>query len=93
MKEQLRQFVLENFLFGQNSEFSDYASLQGSGIIDSTGVLELVAFLEKTYCVRIEDDEIIPENLDSINRLARFVEQKLREPGGGAVAQPIQGMS
>jgi len=79
----LREFVRENFLFGQNTPFSDDDSFLGLGIIDSTGVLELVAFLESQYQIRIGDEELVPENLDSINNLVRFLETK-RE--GAAVA-------
>jgi acyl carrier protein len=73
----LRRFVEENFLFGQSANFADDASFLELGIIDSTGVLELVAFLEKTYGFRLEDEELVPENLDSIVNLVRFVEAKL----------------
>jgi acyl carrier protein len=78
MKTALRNFIVENFLFGQPMEFSDDDSLQQKGIVDSTGVLELVGFLEATFRVAVEDNELLPENLDSINRLVRFVESKLR---------------
>ena len=53
------------------------ASLLDQGIIDSTGVLELVTFLEDTYDIKVEDGELIPDNLDSINRLVRFLERKV----------------
>jgi len=72
----LREFVRENFLFGQSVPFSDDDSFLGLGIIDSTGVLELVAFLESQYQIRIGDEELLPENLDSIHNLVRFLETK-----------------
>jgi len=72
----LRAFVRENFLFGQDTPVSDDDSFLELGIIDSTGVLELVAFLEQEYQIRIADEELVPENLDSINRLLRFLETK-----------------
>lgn len=78
MKQELRGFIVENYLYGQAVEFSDDDSLQERGIIDSTGVLELVAFLEERYGVRVADEDLLPENLDSINRLARFLQTKLR---------------
>jgi len=78
MRNELRKFIVDNFLFGQNVAFSDDDSLQERDIIDSTGVLELVAFLEDTYQVKVADNELLPENLDSLNRLAGFVERKLR---------------
>jgi acyl carrier protein len=72
----LRQFVRENFLFGDDGSFSDQQSFMELGIIDSTGVLELVEFLERTWGLSIEDRELVPENLDSIDNLARFIERK-----------------
>ena len=78
MREELRRFIVDNYLFGQDDDFSDDDSLLQKGIIDSTGVLEMVAFLEKSYRVEVEDDELLPENLDSINRLIRFTEKKLQ---------------
>ena len=76
---QLREFVVNNFLFGQDEDqLSDHDSFLDKGIIDSTGVLELVSFLEEQYRIKIEDEELVPANLDSINNLARFVEKKSR---------------
>ena len=76
MATALREFIKENFLFGADDPFADGDSLLEKGIIDSTGVLELVGYLETTYGVTIEDEDLVPENLDSINRIARFVESK-----------------
>jgi acyl carrier protein len=84
MKEQLRKFITDNFLFGRPVELSDDDSLQDAGIIDSTGVLELVTFIEETYRVQVHDSELLPENLDSINRLAAFLRRKRAEDGAGA---------
>jgi acyl carrier protein len=79
MKDILRLFINENFLFGlQGQTFSDDDSLLEKRIIDSTGVLELIAFLDATFGVKVQDDELLPENLDSINRLVRFIEKKSR---------------
>ena len=73
----LRHFIVENFLFGKNDEpLTASESLLERGVIDSTGVLELVGFLEKTYGITIEDEELVPDNLDSIERLVAFVERK-----------------
>jgi acyl carrier protein len=83
VKEQLRSFMIENFLFGRPLELTDDDSLQDAGIIDSTGVLELVTWLETQFGVVVGDDELLPENLDSINRLSRFLQSKLR------VAAPV----
>ena len=81
--EIIRGFILENFLFGQ----SDYLlgaddSLLEHGIIDSTGVLELVTFIERQFGFTVEDRELVPENLDSIRGLTDFVARKNGGPGG-----------
>lgn len=79
IQQELRQFVIDNFLFGQgNGNLRNDDSFLDKGIIDSTGVLELVVFLEEKYHIKIQDRELIPDNLDSINNLVRFVETKLQ---------------
>ena len=76
----LRQFIVDNFLFGKaDAPLASSDSLLERGIIDSTGVLELVAFLGQTYPVTILDEELVPDNLDSINNLVKFIEGKLNE--------------
>ncbi len=77
IEQELRRFVVDNFLFGQKDGFSDDDSFLDNGIIDSTGVLELVAFLEERYRIGIDDEDLVPENLDSINNLVRFIETKM----------------
>jgi acyl carrier protein len=78
--QQIRQFVSENFLFGQGAEqLKDSDSFLDNGIIDSTGVLELVTFLEEKFPVTIADEELVPDNLDSIDNLVRFLESKLHQ--------------
>ena len=73
----IRAFIDERFLFGRDDIYvEDDDSLLDRGIIDSTGVLELVAFLEESFNVNVEDDELVPENLDSISRAAAFVAKK-----------------
>lgn len=72
--EQLRAFVLENFLFGDQSRIpAGDASLLGNGVIDSTGVLELIEFLEEEFGIAVDDSETVPENLDTFDGLERFV--------------------
>jgi len=80
MAKELRQFVVDNFLFGRDRPFSDEDSLIENGLIDSTGVLELIAFLEEKYAIRIEQAEMIPDNLDSIHNLSDFVRGKRQAP-------------
>ena len=75
--ETIHGFIVENFLFGDGEQLTNETSFLDSGIIDSTGILELITFLEETYNIKIEDDELIPENLDSLNSVAKFIEQKI----------------
>jgi acyl carrier protein len=75
---EVREFVVANFLFGQaQTPLTEDQSFLESGIIDSTGVLELVAFLEQRYGISVADRELLPENLDSIRNVAGFVARKL----------------
>lgn len=79
MEKELRQFIIQKFLFGQSDlEFSNEDSFIERGIIDSTGVLELIAFLEKKYQIKVGGEDLIPDNLDSITNLRRFLETKLQ---------------
>jgi acyl carrier protein len=75
----VRQFIGENFLFRDDGgdAITQDASLLDAGIIDSTGVLELVCFLETTFGIEVHDDEMLPENLDSIRAIANYVGRKL----------------
>jgi acyl carrier protein len=77
MLQKLRSFVIENFLFGEEGKLRDDDSFLESGIIDSTGVLELVRFLEATFSIKVADEELIPDNLDSINKIVSFLQGKL----------------
>lgn len=79
IEKELRQFVIDNFLFGQGDvQLENDDSFMERGIVDSTGVLELVAFLEKKYQIKVEGKDLIPDNLDSISNLLRFLEKKLQ---------------
>jgi acyl carrier protein len=73
----VREFVVENFLFGDGESLKDDTSFMEAGIIDSTGVLELIMFLEETYGVKIEDSELVPENFDNLQNVGRYLEKKL----------------
>ena len=76
---EIRNFILENFLFDQDDyALNDDTSFLDESILDSTGMLELVSFIEETYGIHVEDEELIPENLDSINNVISFIERKLR---------------
>jgi acyl carrier protein len=80
----LRLFIQETFLFGRELNFSNTDSFLDQGIIDSTGVLELITFLESTYGIHVEDRELVPENLDSVDNVVRFVESKLNQSAEAA---------
>jgi acyl carrier protein len=80
VRSELRKFIIDNFLFGKDSlEFSDDDSFIERGLIDSSGVLELVGFLEETYGIKVQDNELVPENLDSINQLLQYLDKKFAE--------------
>ena len=79
IEDDVRRFILENFLFGQDDQtLNNDDSLLDNGVIDSTGVLELVAFLEEQFLVTVEDEELVPDNLDSISRISLFIQRKQR---------------
>ncbi len=76
----VRGFIAENFLFRDEADtIASDASLLEAGIIDSTGVLELVSFLETTFGIEVADEEMLPENLDSIRAITGYVSRKLSE--------------
>src|ERR1700686_4996569 len=85
LKDELRQFVTDNFMYGKPYEgFADDHSFIERGIMDSTAVMELVAYLEKRYRIALQDKDLIPDNLDSVNGLARFVKNRLQPTYAGA---------
>lgn len=79
IREQITEFITTNFLFDDSIKLSVDDSLLETGVIDSTGVLELVAFIEEKYEINVEDEEIIPENLDSIQNITIYISQKLSQ--------------
>jgi len=82
VKAQIKQFIAENFLFnplssnGDGFDLSDDASFLDEGVVDSTGTLELVMFVEDTFGIEVVDHEIEPENFDSVNKLANYIARK-----------------
>jgi acyl carrier protein len=77
IEQQIRSFIIETFLFGEsNNGLKDTDSLLETGVIDSTGVLELIAFIEETYKIKVKDEELVPENLDSIANVSDFICRK-----------------
>lgn len=80
---EIREFVVRNFLYGDARALAgDDESLIDRGLVDSTGVLEIVAFLEERFGITLSDDDLVPDNLDSVARMTRFVKRTLE--GGGA---------
>jgi acyl carrier protein len=72
----IRDFITSNFLYEQKRTVANNDSFMEEGILDSTGVVQLVAFLEETYGITISDEELIPDNLDSISKVTSFVAHK-----------------
>ncbi len=82
LKTELRRYIIENFLFGLDTAIlTDDVSFLEQGLIDSTGILEIVAHLEQEYGVSVEDEELIPMNFDSVNNLAVYVSRKTGRQG------------
>jgi acyl carrier protein len=78
-RQELRQFIVSNFMLGEDdTALGDDASFLELGIVDSTGVLELVSFLEQRYAIKVDDEDLVPENLDSIHNLLGFLERKFQ---------------
>ncbi|HWR82420.1 MAG TPA: acyl carrier protein [Candidatus Deferrimicrobium sp.] len=77
IRTDIRSFIQNNFMMGRDAaELTDTGSLLELGIIDSTGVLELVGFMEEKFGIHVEDHELVPENLDSIDKLASYISRK-----------------
>ncbi|MCP4745252.1 MAG: acyl carrier protein [Desulfobacteraceae bacterium] len=92
--KEIRGFIVENYLFGQEMPLlTDEQSLLESGVIDSTGVMELVTFLEERYGITVEDDEIEPENLDTMRGIVAYVEGKLEPTVFASRDEPLASSS
>lgn len=76
IQDQIREFIVSNFYVADPSSLENGASLLDRGIIDSTGVLEVIFFIEDNFGIKVEDGEMLPENLDSIDRIASFISRK-----------------
>lgn len=77
-KAKVRNFIIENFLFGDDSGLNDQLSFLESGIVDSMGILEIVNFINEEFQVVVADEELLPENLDSIDNLANYLSTRLQ---------------
>ncbi|RFT15624.1 MAG: Acyl carrier protein [Candidatus Saccharicenans subterraneus] len=81
IKDEVRKFILEKFLFNCGDQLDDEMSLIDTNTVDSVGILEIVGFIENRFRIKVEDEELTAENLDSINKIAKFVERKLGTQG------------
>jgi acyl carrier protein len=76
IEQQVREYILENLLFtSDNATLANDDSFLEKGIIDSTGILELIFFLEQQFEIKVFDTELVPENLDSVNKIVTFVQK------------------
>ena len=78
--QQVRAYIGSNFIISDLNALADDDSLLGRGILDSTGFIELVSYLEETFRIQIADDEMVPENLDSLGSISAYVTRKLQSP-------------
>ena len=76
VREQIRSYIRDSILLGCDADLTDSGSLIDAGVIDSTGAIELVAFLESNFGIEIADEELTPDNLDSIDRITALVDRK-----------------
>jgi acyl carrier protein len=77
-KTQIKQYIAENYLFSNNGfNLDDDESFLEAGIVDSLGVVELVSFVEETYDIEVPDDDIVPDNFDSVNNLTTYIASKV----------------
>ena len=79
----IRTYIFENLFLGENTDLDNDASLLDSGALDSTAAMELVSFLEQTFAIEIKDQEINPENLETVSRISAMVERKMALPVAG----------
>jgi len=78
ISDEVKAFIVENFLFTSDRDvIQSNASFQELGIVDSTGVLEIVAFLENKFGITVQDDEVVPDNLDSIDKIISYIARKI----------------
>ncbi len=76
-EEKIRAFILENYLFTDDqSELKNDDSFLDQGILDSTGILEIIFFIEDEFKIKIKDEEMVPDNLDSVEKIVAFIQRK-----------------
>ncbi len=76
IERETRNFLVSNFLFGRSEQLADNDSLLGS-VVDSTGILELISFLERQFSITVRDEDVLPENLDSIKSITAYVAKRI----------------
>ncbi len=79
IQKEIKEFIRQNFIFDTNTKLSDDESLLGSGIIDSTGILELIGFLEQNYNLEFKENELTGDNFDTISKITAFLQSKLNK--------------
>jgi acyl carrier protein len=72
-----REYIRKNFLYSDSQTLADGQSLLGTGVVDSTGILELITFLEENFDLRFMDEELVADNFDSVDRISAFIHEKL----------------
>lgn len=77
ISQQIREFIIDNFLFGESNHFDGNTDFFEKGILDSTGIIELVSFIEQTFNVSIEDEELIVDNFSSLNHITQYLQSKV----------------
>lgn len=80
IEQEVRTFIIENFLFGRDEALTDEVPLLGN-VIDSTGVIELIGFVQERFAISVEDEEVMTDNFGSVRNVVAFVEKKLRSKG------------
>lgn len=77
IEQQIREYILESFMYSDNAgELTNEMSLFDNGILDSTGVLELVGYIEETFGIQVDDTELVPENFDSVDNISAYIQRK-----------------
>lgn len=77
VEEKIRNFILDNFIFSdEENSLANNESFLDKGVLDSTGILEVIFFLEEEFKIKVNDDELVPENLDSVDNITAFVNRK-----------------
>jgi len=74
----VKDYIEKNFIYDQETNLKVDESLLDNGLVDSTGILEVVSFIEETFSISIEDEEMVPDNLDSVNKIASFIVRKIQ---------------